>query len=349
MAISVQMERTSSTRQEAESSLPYMSVVIPTYNRAAVLPYLFDALGKQVYPADRMEAIVIDNSSSDDTEEVVARWRLALPFPMTFHRKENRGPAASRNVGAALARGEIIAFTDSDCVPSPGWLRAAARAFAAGAGLVCGPILPRPREGQPGLMASQLPAATRDDGLYPTANLLVRKQALVVAGGFNEDLGLYPWGELVAGEDADLAWRVKRTGVQAVFDDQVVVGHMATRIRARDLLLRPLRVQVMPWLVRAIPELRWTYLWKRYFMTGSRVYYYVALAGIAAAVITREWAFVLATFPWLVFHGAGTTASLVRRGQVAKAVAWLCLVAWFDTVTTCALVLGSVRNRRLVL
>lgn len=331
------------------AALPYVSVVIPTYNRASVLPYLFEALGKQVYPASRMEAIVVDNSSGDDTEAVVSRWRQALPFPLSFYRKDNRGPAASRNYGAARAQGEIIAFTDSDCVPSPGWLRAAARDFAHGAGLVCGPILPRPREDQPGLMASQLPAATRDDGLYPTANLLVRKEALEAAGGFNEELGLNPWGDLVAGEDADLAWRVKRTGVPAVFDQDVVVGHMATRLHARHLLLRPFRVQVMPWLVRAIPELRWTYLWNRYFMTSSRVYYYLALAGLATAAITRQWAFLLAIAPWLVFHGAGTTVSLLKRGQVTKAIAWLCLVAWFDTVTTCALVLGSVRNRRLVL
>jgi glycosyltransferase involved in cell wall biosynthesis len=348
MAVSLRLDGVAAD-SSPQSSLPYISVVIPTYNRASILPYLFDALGKQVYPAARMEAIVVDNSSSDDTEAVVMRWRQALPFPLTFHRKENRGPAASRNVGAMLARGDIIGFTDSDCIPSPGWLRAAARAFAGGAGLVCGPILPRLREGQPGLMASQLPAATHDDGLYPTANLLVRKQALEAAGGFNEHLGLNPWGDLVAGEDADLAWRVKRTGVQAVFDEHVVVGHMATRIRARVLLLRPFRVQVMPWLVRTIPELRWTYLWKHYFMSSSRVYYYVALAGLAAAALTRQWALIVTTLPWLVFHGAGTTVSLVRRGEVAKAIAWLCLVAWFDTVTTCALVLGSVRNRRLVL
>ena len=198
--------------------------MVPTYNRASVLPYLFDALGKQVYPADRMEAIVIDNSSDDNTEAVVLRWREALPFPVVFRRKENRGPAASRNLGAALAKGEVLAFTDSDCLPSPGWLRAAARHFAAGAGLVCGPILPRQREGAPGLMASQLPATNRDDGLYPTANLLVRRGALEEAGGFNEDLGLHPWGDLVAGEDADLAWRVKRTGVRAIFDDLAASG-----------------------------------------------------------------------------------------------------------------------------
>src|SRR5260370_16324937 len=119
--------------------LPFVSVVIPTYNRASVLPYLFDALGKQVYPAVRMEAIVVDNSSSDDTEAVVSRWRQALPFPVTFHRKENRGPAASRNAGASLARGEIIAFTDTHCRPSPACLPPPAPTLPPGPPPACRP------------------------------------------------------------------------------------------------------------------------------------------------------------------------------------------------------------------
>src|SRR5438477_8106339 len=92
----------------------FVSVIVPTYNRAAELPYLFSALAAQWYPADRVELIVVDNSSIDDTEGVVAHWSRCLPFKVSFHRKENHGPAASRNYGAARAEGQILAFTDSD-------------------------------------------------------------------------------------------------------------------------------------------------------------------------------------------------------------------------------------------
>src|SRR2546421_3162624 len=140
-------------RKEALSSIdpaagqPLVSVIVPTYNRAAVLPYLFEAVGRQLYPSASMELIVVDNSSKDDTEAVVDRWRTALPFEVRFYRKENRGPAASRNYSAARARGSILAFTDSDCIPDPCWLRNAAAAFASrDVGIVCGPFVLRPRE-----------------------------------------------------------------------------------------------------------------------------------------------------------------------------------------------------------
>ena len=84
-------------------------------------------------------------------------------------------------------------------------------------------------------------------------------------------------------------------------------------------------------------------------MSSSRLYYYLALIGVVATAITRQWEFALGTVPWLAFHSAGTTVSLMRRGQVLKAIAWLCMVAWFDSATTIALALGAVRNRRLVL
>src|SRR5207245_2886052 len=111
---------------------PSISVVVPTYNRARVVADLHGALARQVYPASCMEIIVIDNSSTDGTEEVVRDCQAALPISVRFIRKPNDGPAASRNVGARHARGDVIAFTDSDCLPDPNWLRNAARAFGDG-------------------------------------------------------------------------------------------------------------------------------------------------------------------------------------------------------------------------
>jgi glycosyltransferase involved in cell wall biosynthesis len=329
--------------------LPFVSVIVPTYERGQILPYLFEAVARQVYPAERMELIVIDNSSRDDTEAVVESWRKVLPFGLTFVRKENRGPASSRNRGASLARGDVLAFTDSDCLPRPHWLRAAVRRFEEGVGLVCGPIVPLQRAGAPGLLAAQLPTVTRDEGLYPTANLLVRRSDFEAVGGFDERLGLLPWGELVAGEDCDLAWRVRRTGASATFTQQAEVGHLATRVQPWRLLLRPFRVQVMPALVRRVPEIRATYLWNRYFLSASRVLYYLALAGLVAAVTTRNWPWLLAVVPWLVRASRGTTISLLRRGLVPKALVWIGMVAWFDTVTTVGLAIGSARSRAVVL
>jgi len=336
---------------EAETGWPFVSIIVPTYNRATVLPYLMNALGRQAYPSDRMELIVVDNSSSDNTEDVVLGWGSVLPFDVHFYRKENQGPAVSRNYGAARAAGEILAFTDSDCVPHPTWIRSSVSAIAEGAGLVCGPVLPQARAGGPGLLASQLSPSTRDDGLYPTANLVLRKKPFDAVGGFNQRFGLYPWGDIVAGEDADLAWRLRRFGERPSFVVDAAVDHLATRLTRLQLLLRPIRVQILPHLVRSIPELRATYLWKRYFVARSRTYFYLGLLGIAIAILRGSWFALVAAIPWLYFNTVtqGTTRSLAKNGQWFKAGAWLLLVAYFEVLTTTALAISSVRNRRLVL
>lgn len=331
------------------SQRPFISIVVPTFNRAAVLPYLLAALARQTYPSGRMEVIVVDNSSTDDTEDVIRRWQAVVPFALSFHRKENRGPAASRNYGAARATGDFIAFTDSDCLPASNWLARAADALSRGAGIVCGPIVPRRRDGAPGLMAAQLEGIGADRGTYPTANLFVRRAAFQAVGGFDESFGLYPWGELMAGEDADLAWRLKRKGESAVFLQDVVVDHLSTRISPAQLLLRPVRVRIFPRLLRTIPELRHTYLWGRVFLARPRIYYHLAWIGVLAALLIPSSLPLLAIVPWVVSHSRGTVMSMLRRGQVAKGVTWLLAIAWFETLTTLALLAGSVRYRRLVL
>jgi len=328
---------------------PFVSVIVPTYNRAQVLPYLFQALAQQVYPTDRMELIVVDNSSSDDTQAVFERWQAVFRFAAAFYRKDNKGPAVSRNYGAARARGDILAFTDSDCVPAPSWISEAVIGFARGAGMVCGPITPKQRPGAAGLMAAQLDPVVNDRGLYPTANLFVKGTAFAAVGGFDDRFGLYPWGELVAGEDVDLAWRVLRSGERAMFVATASVDHLSTRLTVTQLLLRPVRIQIFPRLLRTVPELRSKYLWHGYFVSSARPAFYLAGAGFVVVAATGTWPFVLCVAPWLAIHSRGTVSSLLSHGRVLKAIAWLAILAWLDTLTTAVLVFGSLRHRRVVL
>lgn len=101
-----------------------VSVIIPTFNRAA---YVGEAI-ESVYAGNESEpeVIVIDDGSTDATGEVVRRFPAAR-----YVRQENRGPAAARNHGVALARGEFLAFLDSDDVWLPGKLRYDLETFAA--------------------------------------------------------------------------------------------------------------------------------------------------------------------------------------------------------------------------
>jgi glycosyltransferase involved in cell wall biosynthesis len=321
---------------------------VPTYNRAALLPFLFDALGRQVYPADRIELIVVDNSSSDGTEEVVRRWGEALPFPVTFRRKENRGPAASRNLGASLARGDILAFTDSDCIPDRAWIANAMQVFRTDVDIVCGPMVGLARA-ERGIYSTQYKESVRDTGLYPAGNLFFRRRWFDQVGGFDERYGIYPWGGLVAGEDTDLVWRAKRSGAKATFAGDVVVGHQPSPpppLLARSL--QPVVLQIFPHLLRSVPELRRTYLWRGYFMSPTHLGFDVALAGVVAAAATRRRLALLATVPWLVMMRHALSEEWIRGGPVAAGKCLAFLVQQYATGTV-VLAAASARYRRLVL
>ncbi len=94
-----------------------ISLVIPAYNGASTLSALLDSVEAQDLPADQFEVILVDDGSTDRSADVARRYpRLQL---MT---QENRGPGAARNCGTRAAEGDIIAYTDADCILPPDWL-----------------------------------------------------------------------------------------------------------------------------------------------------------------------------------------------------------------------------------
>jgi glycosyltransferase involved in cell wall biosynthesis len=321
-----------------------VSVIVPTYNRASTLPALLEALAEQDWPADRFEVIVVDDASTDDTATVIAAQRAWVPYRLHYYRKDHDGPAAARNHGVARARGRVLAFTDSDCVPQPGWLSSGVRDLAGGAAIVCGPITPMGRR----FLEAQMAPVSRDDGVYPTANLLVRRSAFERAGGFDEGFGVYPWGGLMGGEDTDLAWRIKRSGQRAVFSLGAAVGHQATPISLRAWLLRPAHYQTVPTLVRRIPELRDTHLWGRYFAGRDHLFFQIFWLALLGSAVTRRWLILAATLPWLWLVVPGAWVR-VRKGRPDLALGFLLLSLYRYAAETVVLAIGSVRARRLVI
>src|SRR3989338_7815520 len=96
---------------------PFVSVVVPVYNDNVRLKKALEALERQSYPADRYEVLVVDNASEDDVRSIMSAYpRVKYLF------EGKRGPASARNRGVREAKGEIIAFTDSDCIPRPDWI-----------------------------------------------------------------------------------------------------------------------------------------------------------------------------------------------------------------------------------
>jgi mycofactocin system glycosyltransferase len=194
------------------SPLPSVSIVIPVKDREGELQRCLDSIARVDYPQELVQVIVVDDGSSDDSARV-ARESGALVIPSGG---TGRGPAAARNVGARAARGEILAFIDSDCTASPEWLAELLPAFtdaavAAVGGLVDGMCTASVVDRYEAVMSS-LTLGSRerfgsggDDTFYlPSCNLLVRRAPFLEVGGFADAMHV--------GEDVDLTWRLRDQG-----------------------------------------------------------------------------------------------------------------------------------------
>lgn len=210
---------------ERGADLPFVSVIIPVYNDAVRLRRCLEALAAQTYPQGRYEVVVIDNGSSDDVAAAIA----GLPF-VRLGAEPSPGSYAARNAGVALARGELLAFTDSDCVPEPDWIAAGvARLLATpGCGLVAGAVTlfcagPRPTAVELYECLNAFPQReyVERDHYGATANLFTWRAVMERVGPFN--------AALTSGGDREWGQRVYAAGLPLVYADEVRVRHPARR------------------------------------------------------------------------------------------------------------------------
>lgn len=213
-------------------SVPLVTIVVPARNAAGHLPRCLASLFALDWPPDRREIIVADNASTDATASVAASLGARVV------REGRRGAGSARNAGWRAGSGDLVAFTDSDCIVSPGWLRGLAAAFGDPRVAVAGgPLVPdAPRTViEEYIIAKDILSqerALRDDFCSPpffvTANAMFRRTALEEAGGFDPALP-------VAGEDADLCWRLQWAGWTLAFVPEARVTH-CHRARLRPFL-----------------------------------------------------------------------------------------------------------------
>lgn len=207
-----------------------LTVAVATMDRPEALARCLEALlGGDALPA---EVLVVDQGRADGAAPVVAGL-CALGLPATLLRQERRGLAASRNLALERAGRPVVAVTDDDCVPAPGWVAALERAFA-GPGApdaAAGRVLPLGPD-RPGLYAvSSRPRASRalfSGRTLPWevgtgANFALRREWIERAGCYDERLGTGSPGG--AGEDLDLIWRLLRSGARIRFEPEAVVYH----------------------------------------------------------------------------------------------------------------------------
>lgn len=320
---------------------PQVSVIVPVRDRRSMLRELLVALEAQTWRD--FEIIVVDDASTDGSpEEVDIAAQRGLDVHL-IQLSSPEGAVAARVAGVAAARGAVLGFTDSDCLPTSTWLASAMEEFDAGADLVQG--LTRP-VGPVGPLERSV-WAEREDGLYATCNVLYRRDAYEAAGGFMTDgaqLLRFRAGRrargLGFGEDSMLGWRVRRAG-RAVFAPNAVVEHQVLAFEPITAVSRAWQAGGFPALVREIPELRTTLLDHR-FLLGRRAQLALLSGAVACAARRPVPAAVLLGW-WIRAHWRRVDRTDPRWPVT------LATVLGLDAVTEAALVAGSARARTVVL
>lgn len=204
--------------------VPSVSVIVPVYNDPEGLLLCLEALEDQTYPKDRYEVVVVDNGSRESIEPVVSRFACA-----TAAREDRPGSYSARNKGLRLAGGEVIAFTDADCIPAPTWIENGVEKLldVPDCGFVAGRVDVFPRD----------PGQANAIELYECVTAFKQQRSLEVrrfgatANLFTfrsivEDVGVFD-DSLLSGGDYDWCRRVYWRGYKQAYADDALIRHPA--------------------------------------------------------------------------------------------------------------------------
>lgn len=203
---------------------PFISVVIPTYNRQKYLKECLDAFDMQTYPRDLFEIIVVDDGSTDGTYSFFSEYTKRASFTLIPLHKENRGPSSARNLGIKEGKGDLIAFTDDDCIVNDDWLYVFSKSFNKdNIGGVGGAVKSKMSDifSQYFDYMGMFSHLMESNIVYNiiTANACYRKDVLVKVGCFTEEI------KKPGGEDAILSARVRNLGYVLKYEPEAVVFH----------------------------------------------------------------------------------------------------------------------------
>lgn len=292
------------------SDVSLVSIIIPVKDDAQRLERCLEALDQQTYGGD-VEILVIDNGSSDHPERVVDRFARAR-----FLREPAHGSYAARNAGLREAQGQVLAFTDSDCIPAPDWLEVGVRAIqAAGEDAFVGgrvelfakdPEHPNPGEVWDLRQGFHQQRYIEQEHFSATASLFVHRSAFDRAGPFQQ--------EFVSSGDREWGNRATANGLKGRYVPDLLTRHPCrdslralrrknARLLQGDIQLRRERGQALitpkealialcppiPTLIRELPkvrpatvEARRNYLWAALYITYTNLFDRVR-------VLRREW------------------------------------------------------------
>jgi glycosyltransferase involved in cell wall biosynthesis len=260
-----------------------ISVVVPTRDRADLLDRCLAALVAMDFDPQQYEVIVVDDGPGPATQRTVQRWAQGARTRIRYLTTAGaRGPATARNCGWHAAAGTIVAFTDDDCLPDRGWLKAGLAAMTGDVGGVTGRmIMPLPTTPTD----YQRDAARLCESDFVTANCFVRRSVLADVGGFDERFAM-AWRE-----DSDLQFSLLAHGVRLARADDAVVVHPVRPAAWGVSLRQQRRAAFNALLYKKYPQLYREHIqrsppWRYYATTGSLV---IILAGAAGGTLAVAW------------------------------------------------------------
>ena len=288
------------------SEYPFVTIIVPVRNRPDEIFHCLASLAELDYPPDKLEIFVVDDASDDNTAEVVSGFPVRL-----IKNSERMQASCSRNLAASEARGDILAFIDSDCAAHSLWLKELVPAFndesnGAAGGKVDSwfdkKALDRYEKVASSLNMGVRSKSSKEEGSFfylPTCNLLVKKEIFLKLGGFNIDM--------TVGEDVDLCWRVKNSGYEIEYRPAGVVFHKH-RNKISAFFLRRLQYGTSePFLQKKHPD-----RFKKMFYMPLTILQWVI---VAAALLTGQY-FLLLLCGILLFIDTHTKWRQVKEKEL---------------------------------
>ncbi|MFC1811506.1 glycosyltransferase [Thermodesulfobacteriota bacterium] len=199
-----------------------ISVVIPAYNTEKMISACLDALINQTVEPSKYEIIVVDDGSNDNTANVVKSFE-----GVRLIQQENQGPAAARNIGAQNAKGGIILFTDSDCIPQKNWVEEMVLPFENDPEIVGVKGIYKSEQKE---LASRFVQMEYEDkyemlakdkyiDFVDTNSAAFKKEVFLEFGGYDTAF------TAACAEDVELSYRMSSKGYKMVFNPRAIVNH----------------------------------------------------------------------------------------------------------------------------
>lgn len=196
-----------------------VSIIVPVHNGEKHIKECIDSLLSIDYPKEHLEIIVVDNNSTDNTASIVKK------YPVIYLFEKKIGSYNARNNGIKNSRGDIVAFTDVDCVVHKNWIKYLVKIFEKDEkiGGVGGNIVSMGSENLVSRYTDEKKFFSQESntsGNRPfiiTANAAYRRNVLIQAGLFDE--------KFYSSADVDISWRIKNLGYKIKYEPKAIVYH----------------------------------------------------------------------------------------------------------------------------